>query len=854
MRSRHSTRCSSVRWLLPAVLLAAALSPALAADRQSDLAFGPYANKVTQTTASVLWVSHGSVPVACSVEAAEGGAGDERVVELLSERVEDQSDFIHTAKLAGLEPGRTYRYSVECGADEAHGSFRTAPVKGSDEPLRFVVYGDTRSYPERHRTVMEAMSEHLPFAFLVNTGDLVSNGTVWSQWGREYFGPAASVLSHTSVWPVRGNHEQDAVLYRKLFDLPHNEFYYSFDFGNVHVVGLDQYRTDSSAYLTVEERAEMAEWLDRDLAQSDAEWTVVACHAPIFNVGGHGSDWGQEDILPILEEHGVDIVVSGHSHIYERFRPIGPPGGKPIIHVVTGGGGAPTYDTAPSPILASAHSRLHFCVFEVDGDQLNMQAIAPDGEVLDSLRLVHTGGAYQPEVMAEAVPTEAARSLTKVFKSQTIDVEAVPSPDDFGEVVLPAGAFPIGARVEMDTVRKPLLGGGDYILFWNDEGHWLEWQAHAQVAGSYTVELVYATQSNSPRELRVNGQVVPGLESFELPITGGWREWRVARLPATVQLRRGRNVLRLTSVGGEGFNLNAVKLTGPGGREIVLPAAEFGGQGGGEVRVSNDAPWRVRPVSVVAGSQPISLFVSPPRRAVLGTDLGFVPQLSVRMRLECIGEEHSAESVPFFMPAECVRELRSPGEPAVVRRAERPITVDGRSGDWSSAARLALPSTGEASDVLWLAWSDEGLYGVASVRDDRIEVNAAEPWRADCVEINLEPDFGRASRRNYNRDASKLLLYPRAHGTGEAGAQVLYGRYDAGAVTAVARRTPEGYTLEFLIPSSALAPYAPQPGMTMGFHYALWDDGAVREQFADAEGVESTWSSPIYWGAIRIAQ
>ena len=159
----------------------------------------------------------------------------------------------------------------------------------------------------------------------------------------------------------------------------------------------------------------MLQWLQQDLAENDAEWTFVFYHEPTFNIGGHGSTWGQEDVLPILEQHGVDFVIAGHSHLYERLLPIGPPGKKPIIHVVTAGGGAPLHSPVASPILVGGigTAEHHFCLFDVASGRCEMTVKRPDGSILDHLLLVKENGAYQEDIMSAAVGTREAQEVAE---------------------------------------------------------------------------------------------------------------------------------------------------------------------------------------------------------------------------------------------------------------------------------------------------------------------------------------------------------------------------------------------------------------------------------------------------------
>jgi len=140
------------------------------------------------------------------------------------------------------------------------------------------------------------------------------------------------LLANTVLWPVYGNHDERRWTYFRIFDLPenaeaggvasHTENYYSIDYSNIHFVMLDSQASDRS------KAGDMANWLKRDLAQNKKTWVIAAFHHPPYTKGSHDSDDSsdsrgrmqemRENILPVLEEGGVDLVLSGHSHMYER--------------------------------------------------------------------------------------------------------------------------------------------------------------------------------------------------------------------------------------------------------------------------------------------------------------------------------------------------------------------------------------------------------------------------------------------------------------------------------------------------------------------------------------------------------
>jgi 3',5'-cyclic AMP phosphodiesterase CpdA len=131
---------------------------------------------------------------------------------------------------------------------------------------------------------------------------------------------------------VYGNHDDRRWTYFRIFDLPEKgeaggvasgtESYYAMDYSNVHFVMLDTQSSDLSA------TGDMAEWLKQDLAQNHKPWLIAAFHHPPYSKGTHDSDDAgdssgkmtdvRKNILPILEQAGVDVVLSGHSHMYER--------------------------------------------------------------------------------------------------------------------------------------------------------------------------------------------------------------------------------------------------------------------------------------------------------------------------------------------------------------------------------------------------------------------------------------------------------------------------------------------------------------------------------------------------------
>jgi hypothetical protein len=121
---------------------------------------------------------------------------------------------------------------------------------------------------------------------------------------------------------------------------------------------------------------------------------------------------------------------------------------------------------------------------------------------------------------------------------------------------------------------------GGYFRSWSAKGSWFEWNVDAPAAGDYGLNICYAAMYPSPREVKVTGELVKGLESYAPPVTGGWTNWVEANLPATVPLRQGRNVIRMTGLDGLGVNMCYLRLTRPGQPDIRIDAVNYSAREG----------------------------------------------------------------------------------------------------------------------------------------------------------------------------------------------------------------------------------------------------------------------------------
>lgn len=260
-------------------------------------------------------------------------------------------------------------------------------VSANDGGLTFAVVGDTGTGGEEQAAVAGLLTRMEP-GFVLHTGDVIYPAGEYGSYEPNFFTPYRELLKTAPILPVLGNHDvatRDGEPYLRTFDLPHNnsqgtERYYSFDEGNAHFVALDSelYYGDGGGSAAAQKA-----WLAKDLSSTGKPWKLVYLHRPLYSSSKHGSDLKiRKDLQPIFAQGGVDIVFSGHDHDYERTMPI-----EGVTYVVTGGGGKELYRTGESGWTAFSASEHNAVRVRLEGGRLHLEALRPDGSVLDRLDL-----------------------------------------------------------------------------------------------------------------------------------------------------------------------------------------------------------------------------------------------------------------------------------------------------------------------------------------------------------------------------------------------------------------------------------------------------------------------------------
>jgi predicted phosphodiesterase len=306
--------------------------------------------------------------------------------------------YLHKLWIEGLQPGSVYRYRITGpGAGSATFAFRTTPARTED--VRFIVYGDSRTRPRVHRRLVEQMTKH-PVDFIVHTGDLTSDGDDYRLWGPQFFEPLRGLAERVPIYTVKGNHEGRDGMYEKLLVPPGEEDSFAFEFGPLHYSCIDNVSGRQS-------NSELVARIVQGAMGGQARWKFVSYHVPSVNFGGHKSAWQRQEVLPAFAQAGIDFVVTGHSHQYERFRPLEPPdAGNWVTYMTTGGGGAPLASVRPTPYHAYARTVHHFCLFHIQGDRLTLEVIDPEGRTVDRLAITKKDGRLDGPYRATAIPMD----------------------------------------------------------------------------------------------------------------------------------------------------------------------------------------------------------------------------------------------------------------------------------------------------------------------------------------------------------------------------------------------------------------------------------------------------------------
>lgn len=356
----------------------------------------------------------------------------------------------HELRLTGLKPATVYYYSVGsssatlAGGDETC-RFRTAPVTGTDTPVRIWVLGDSGTgtggkglgNAEKVRDAYAKSALYQDPGVWLMLGDNAYDHGTEAEMDRAIFRTYPEMLRKAVLWSTLGNHDEatrGGEPYFNAFTFPTaaecggkpsgTENYYSFDHGNIHFISLDSQlgknRKAGGAMLT---------WLEADLSATKQKWIIAFFHHPPYTKGSHDSDTERAHIemreraLPILEAHGVDLVLGGHSHCYERSMLIdghygvsstfdaatmakdkgngresgddatgaynkSHGGHNGSVYVVAGNSGKISGGRLNHPVMIVSKNLLGSLAIDIKGDRMDVHEIGTDGNAFDQFTLL----------------------------------------------------------------------------------------------------------------------------------------------------------------------------------------------------------------------------------------------------------------------------------------------------------------------------------------------------------------------------------------------------------------------------------------------------------------------------------
>jgi hypothetical protein len=361
-------------------------------------------------------------------------------------------------------------------------------------------------------------------------GDNAYNNGSDEEYQNAVFDTYHETLRSTVLWSTLGNHETytEGTPYFSIFSLPANgegggiasgsEHYYSFDYANIHFVCLDSQLSERVP------PSPMLEWLEADLASTSQRWIVAFWHHPPYTKGTHNSDFESQHIemrehaLPILEQYGVDLVLGGHSHNYERSflidghygyswewnatalvdggsgradEPDGAYGKDPgahhgAVYCVAGTSGQTGGGSLDHPVMFLSMNELGSLVLDVNGDRLDAKFLSHQGVVRDYFTIskapLVTISAPQPQMAEEGGAPDRVRLTRTREIAQPLSVQlalsgsATPASDYLAPslpAIIPAGMlaldldFPALADTlaeGTETIVVTLLAGEAYRL------------------------------------------------------------------------------------------------------------------------------------------------------------------------------------------------------------------------------------------------------------------------------------------------------------------------------------------------------------------------------------------------------
>jgi len=355
----------------------------------------------------------------------------------------------HQIQVSGLAPYTKYYYEIILNGDlilqntNEH-YFVTSPLEDVAGDYRLWFLGDCGTANSNQRAVRDGFINYnggnAHSDLMVFLGDnAYPNGTDLEYQNAIFQNMYELTMQNTVSLSCPGNHDYysgaDAATetgtYYDIFNFPRSaeagglasgtEAYYSYDYGNIHIISMDSHDSDRSV------GSPMLTWLENDLANTTKEWIIAIWHHPAYSKGSHNSDTEsyliqmRQNALPILEDAGVDLILSGHSHSYERSKFVkghyghsstfnntmlvqkgaghasvdsayckysdGLFNGDGMVYITAGASGKVSYGTLNHPVMFYSKSELGSVVVDVKAGMMDVSYVGHDNLVKDQFTI-----------------------------------------------------------------------------------------------------------------------------------------------------------------------------------------------------------------------------------------------------------------------------------------------------------------------------------------------------------------------------------------------------------------------------------------------------------------------------------
>jgi len=479
-----------------------ALAFTVGSAKAQTVSRGPYLQFPTSTSMKVMWRTDVQTPARVYYGTS--------LATVMDNFVDGAAAVDHNVNITGLNPYTEYFYAVSdgnnvlAGADIDH-RFRTSPEIGTVQPINVWAIGDFGKGNSKQVEVKNAYLNHIgdqmPDMWLWLGDNAYPDGTdaEYSETVFESQYGYPELLTRVPFMATPGNHDYISVYnlitgadptthdgpYYDVVDVPTNgeiggvpsgyELYYSFDYGNVHFMSLNSeigsplnelwdwtgvspfYSFDGSPFV---------DWIHADLQANDKPWVVAFIHQPPHTDGSHESGTFyevfmqavRENISPILESYGVDLLIAGHSHVYERSYLVngffgGPSDFNPSLHIVDGSTGHLSsgeayvkYKDGPNqnrgtlyivqgnsgssesdagmehPMMYAGHGCDTCCgstILYIHGDTLSGKYLTKDGEILDEWAIIKQSDPSSSVEDGTAFPISSIDVYPNPFNTET---------------------------------------------------------------------------------------------------------------------------------------------------------------------------------------------------------------------------------------------------------------------------------------------------------------------------------------------------------------------------------------------------------------------------------------------------